>query len=40
MQRLAEGVVQADLARSYGASQSTISRLAAPGPFEANAVGV
>jgi DNA invertase Pin-like site-specific DNA recombinase len=38
LQRLAEGVSQADLARSYGVSQSTISRLAAPGPFEASAV--
>ena len=27
MQRLGEGEVQADLARSYGVSQSTISRL-------------
>ena len=32
-QRLAEGTLQADLARSYGVSQSTISRLKAPGPF-------
>jgi hypothetical protein len=39
MQRLAEGAVQVDLARSYGASQSTISRLAAPGPFGASAAG-
>jgi DNA invertase Pin-like site-specific DNA recombinase len=31
-QRLAEGAVQADLARSYGVSQATISRLAAPSP--------
>jgi DNA invertase Pin-like site-specific DNA recombinase len=37
-QRLAEGAVQADLARSYGVSQATISRLAAPSPFEASAV--
>jgi DNA invertase Pin-like site-specific DNA recombinase len=37
MQRLAEGAVQADLARSYGVSQATISRLAAPTPFEASA---
>jgi DNA invertase Pin-like site-specific DNA recombinase len=36
-QRLAEGAVQADLARSYGVSQATISRLAAPSPFEASA---
>jgi DNA invertase Pin-like site-specific DNA recombinase len=33
LQRLAEGAVQADLARSYGVGQATISRLAAPGPF-------
>ena len=39
MQRLAEGAVQADLARSYGVSQATISRLAAPSPFEASAAG-
>jgi hypothetical protein len=38
MQRLTQGA-QAELARSYGVSQSTISRLAAPGPFEASAVG-
>jgi DNA invertase Pin-like site-specific DNA recombinase len=38
VQRLAEGAVQADLARSYGVSQATISRLAAPSPFEAGAV--
>jgi DNA invertase Pin-like site-specific DNA recombinase len=34
-----ERLAQAELARSYGVSQSTISRLAAPGPFEASAVG-
>jgi predicted transcriptional regulator len=34
-----ERFAQAELARSYGVSQSTISRLAAPGPFEASAVG-
>src|SRR5499426_627378 len=34
-----QGAAQAELARSYGVSQSTISRLAAPGPFEASAVG-
>ena len=39
MERLAHGAAQAELARSYGVSQSTISRLAAPGPFEASAVG-
>jgi DNA invertase Pin-like site-specific DNA recombinase len=38
VQRLAEGEVQADLARSYGVSQATISRLAAPSPFEASPV--
>jgi predicted transcriptional regulator len=37
--RVAEGVAQADLARSYGVSQATISRLAAPGPFGVSAVG-
>jgi DNA invertase Pin-like site-specific DNA recombinase len=35
--RLAEGFSQADLARSYGVSQATISRLASPSPFEASA---
>jgi DNA invertase Pin-like site-specific DNA recombinase len=39
VQKLAEGAVQADLARTYGVSQATISRLAAPSPFEAGAVG-
>jgi Helix-turn-helix domain of resolvase len=39
IQRLAEGAVQADLARSYGVSQTTISRLSAPSPFEASAAG-
>src|SRR6476660_43769 len=34
MPRLAEGEVQADLARSYGVSQSTISRLSGDRPFE------
>jgi len=38
IQRLAEGAVQADLARSYGVSQATISRLAAPSPFELGVV--
>jgi hypothetical protein len=33
LQRLGEGAVQADLARSYGVSQATISRLSAPSPF-------
>jgi uncharacterized protein YerC len=32
IQRLAEGETQADLARSYGVSQATISRLG-PSPF-------
>src|SRR5262245_5634434 len=40
MERLAQGAAQAELARSYGVSQSTISRLAAPGPFAVSAVGV
>ena len=34
IQRLQEGAVQAELARSYGVSQATISRLKAPSPFE------
>jgi DNA invertase Pin-like site-specific DNA recombinase len=34
IQRLAEGATQADLARTYGVSQATISRLQ-PSPFEA-----
>src|SRR5262249_38851342 len=37
IQRLAEGTLPADLARSYGVSQATISRLAAPSPFAAAA---
>jgi len=37
IQRLSEGGVQADLARSFNVSQATISRLAAPSPFEASA---
>jgi DNA invertase Pin-like site-specific DNA recombinase len=36
IQRLSEGATQADLARSYGVSQATISRLS-PSPFEASA---
>jgi DNA invertase Pin-like site-specific DNA recombinase len=39
IQRLADGVAQADVARTYGVSQATISRLAAPSPFGASAVG-
>jgi DNA invertase Pin-like site-specific DNA recombinase len=38
MEKLGEGAVQADLARSYGVSQATVSRLAAPSPFGASAV--
>ena len=34
LRRLADGAVQADLARSYGVSEATISRLAAASPFE------
>ena len=37
MQRLADGEVQADLARSYGVSQTTISRLSGDRPFGASA---
>jgi DNA invertase Pin-like site-specific DNA recombinase len=39
VQRLAEGAVQADLARFYGVSQATISRLAAPSPFGLSPAG-
>jgi transposase-like protein len=39
VQRLADGEVQADLARSYGVSQATISRLSGDRPFEASAAG-
>jgi DNA invertase Pin-like site-specific DNA recombinase len=38
IQRLAEGATQADLARSYGVSQATISRLN-PSPFDQIAAG-
>src|SRR5262245_46707683 len=38
-ERLADGVVQADLARSYGVSQATVSRLAGPSPFGVASVG-
>ena len=38
IQRLAEGATQADLARTYGVSQATISRLQ-PSPFEVASVG-
>jgi DNA invertase Pin-like site-specific DNA recombinase len=37
LQRLADGAVQADLARSYGVSEATISRLAAASPFAQSA---
>jgi len=40
LEKLAEGAVQADLARSYGVGQATISRLAAPSPFEQGAAVV
>jgi hypothetical protein len=39
LQRLANGAVQADLARSYGVSEATISRLAAASPFEHGVAG-
>jgi DNA invertase Pin-like site-specific DNA recombinase len=38
IQRLAEGVTQADLARTYGVSQATISRLQ-PLPFDSAGMG-
>jgi DNA invertase Pin-like site-specific DNA recombinase len=38
MERLANGEAQADVARSFNVSQATISRLAAPSPFEASVV--
>ncbi len=40
MQRLADCEVQADLARSYGVSQATISRLSGDRPFEVGAAAV
>jgi Resolvase, N terminal domain len=40
IQRLVEGAVQADLARTYGVSEATISRLAHSSPFERAAVGL
>jgi DNA invertase Pin-like site-specific DNA recombinase len=33
LERLEKGEAQADIARSYGVSQATISRLASPSPF-------
>jgi len=38
IQRLAEGIAQADLARTYGVSQATISRMQ-PSPFGGASVG-
>jgi DNA invertase Pin-like site-specific DNA recombinase len=38
LQRIQEGATQADLARTYGVSQATISRLM-PAPFEGAAAG-
>jgi DNA invertase Pin-like site-specific DNA recombinase len=38
MRRLANGEAQADVARSFNVSQATISRLAAPSPFEESVV--
>jgi DNA invertase Pin-like site-specific DNA recombinase len=38
IERLTEGAVQADLARTYGVSEATISRLAAASPFAHGAV--
>jgi DNA invertase Pin-like site-specific DNA recombinase len=40
IQRLAEGATQADLARTYGVSQATISRLEPSRPFEGASVAV
>jgi DNA invertase Pin-like site-specific DNA recombinase len=40
IQRLCNGEAQADVARSFNVSQATISRLAAPSPFEASAAGL
>src|SRR4029077_8142096 len=40
IQRLSNGEAQADVARSFNVSQATISRLAAPSPFEASAAGL
>jgi len=38
LERIAAGEIQADLARTYNVGEATISRLAAPSPFAANAV--
>src|ERR1700745_2394607 len=40
VQKLANGEAQADVARSFNVSQPTISRLAAPSPFEVSAAGL
>src|SRR5207244_6773091 len=40
IQRLSNGEAQADVARSFNVWQATISRLAAPSPFEASAAGL
>ena len=40
IQRLCNGEAQADVARSFNVSQATISRLAAPSPFEHGAPGL
>jgi hypothetical protein len=40
IQRLSNGEAQADVARSFNVSRATISRLAAPSPFEASAAGL
>ena len=40
IQRLCNGEAQADVARSFNVSQATISRVAAPSPFEASAAGL
>jgi DNA invertase Pin-like site-specific DNA recombinase len=37
LERIAAGEIQADLARTYNVGEATISRLAAPSPFDANA---
>ena len=37
LERIAAGEIQADLARTYNVGEATISRLAAPSPFGANA---
>jgi DNA-binding transcriptional regulator LsrR (DeoR family) len=36
--KFGDGEAQSDVARSFNLSQATISRLAAPSPFEANVV--